>query len=135
MATLVSHLVLAFLLPLLLSSLSPLPLTPAILISSTCAATPFSIISTLCPTWLTRSFILLTHRRPHPHPPQPPPPAPPSWWLVTGCIPGSLLEVDEFDWVQVTVVGHLLNESMTSVHWRGLHMRVTPFAGSGPGRR
>ena len=47
--------------------------------------------------------------------------------LVNGSTPGPRIEVNEFDWVEITVISQQQNESMTGIHWHGLHQRTTPY--------
>ena len=53
----------------------------------------------------------------------------PSLWSINGQFPGPRLDVDEFDWVEVTVSAQLPqgDSFLTALHWHGLLQYSTPY--------
>ncbi|CCE85685.1 Piso0_005306 [Millerozyma farinosa CBS 7064] len=56
---------------------------------------------------------------------------PKSTFLINGTSPGPLIEADEGDWINVTVVNKL--SVATSIHFHGIMQRGTPFSDGVPG--
>ena len=54
----------------------------------------------------------------------------PSLWTINGQFPGPRVDVNEFDWVEVTVVTQLPagDTSPTALHWHGLLQYSTPYS-------
>jgi hypothetical protein len=125
-------------LPLLLVLLLPSFAVAAFDISTTCAYS-IPLNGSIPSSWTVRTFTLvvsdgvvvnlLDTTRPA--------------VLVNGSTPGPRIEVNEFDWVEITVISRQVNETMTGIHWHGLHHRTTPYndgaagitqCGIGPGQ-
>ena len=102
--------VLLFVLTLAVYRPAAAQLTP----TTSCAAG----LTTISPTWTIRSFELVVTAST----------SPPYRLLVNGSSPGPVLEVDEFDVVQVNVTSLLGNGSLTAVHWYGLTQFSTPYS-------
>ena len=53
--------------------------------------------------------------------------------LVNGSTPGPRIDVDEFDFLLVTVVSRQLRDNMTGIHWHGQHQHQTPYSDGSSG--
>ena len=114
---------------LLLSSVALPRAAAAFNVSTSCAVSGLSAGAVVPSSWRTRSYTLVISDGVVVNLLGEPRPA----VLVNGSTPGPRLDLDEFDWVTITVISMQVNETMTGIHWHGLHMRGTPYNDGTPG--